>query len=294
MYEWLSAAASAAGAPCVRGLARQALRLASAIAPVGTTQPLRREIMGLSFPGPIGLAAGFDKHGELYPCLSRLGFGFAEIGSVIPKAEVHRSLGLEAVADRISGIPHPIPLGVSISMNRATPVLQMPEDYLACMRRLWLQADYMTINLGVRAGPDLHLPQHRHTLDRVLAAVKESQSQLTRQHGIRRPLLVKVDIRRGKGCGDAILDVVAAHDFDGVVISGEHGLSGESTVLTQISRMAACMTVIAVGGIQSGQDAATRLAAGASLVQIYGALVKLGPLVPRRMNRVLASALPSG
>lgn len=284
MYEWLSAAASRLGAPHTRSLSRYAVRLASVAWPTGITPSLQREVLGLVFPGPVGLAAGFDKHGELFYDIARLGFGFAEIGSVIPRAEVQRSRGLEAVVNALACYlrPHPIPLGISISMNKSTSFARMPDDYRYCMERLWRRADYITINLGVRAGPDLHLPEHGATLLKVLGAAKEAQSQLARQHGMRRPLLVKIDLERGRT--DVLLDSVLAFGFDGLVLSGDK----EGKLNGYLEHMAGKMPVISVGGICTPQDAADRLSAGASLVQIYSGLVESGPLLPRHINAFLA------
>lgn len=293
MYRWLSAAVSRLGAPHARKLAAHALRLAAIIAPAEPPQTLRRNVMGLSFPSPVGLAAGFDKHGELYPSLGGLGFGFSEIGSVIPLPEKQRSLGLDVVVSILSRYarPHAIPLGVSISMNRMTLPGRMVNDYLICMERLWKYADYITINLGVRAGPDLHLPEYRNTLRNVLTAVKNAQARMVRECELHRPIVVKVDQTRGDT--DALLACVQEFDLDGLILSGDARKGEDKRMLADLERVANAlngrMPVISVGGIRTPQDAADRLSAGATLVQVYSGIVESGPLMPQRINAYLST-----
>ncbi len=293
MYDWLSSGVSRMGAPQARKLATHAIKLAALAAPADTPSSLRRDVMGLSFPSPVGLAAGFDKQGTLYPSLPPLGFGFAEIGSVIPLPEPQRSPGLNAVAGILArhSRPHAIPLGASISMNRATAPERMADDYLACMQALWKYADYFTVNLGVRAGPDLHLPQHRATLRSVLAAVSSAQARMAAEHGLRRSVVVKVDQSRGDT--DALLACVQEFAFDGLVLSGAAPAGEERRALGSLERAAGAvngrMPVISVGGIRTPQDVSDRLSAGAALVQLYSAIVESGPLLPRRINARLSN-----
>jgi dihydroorotate dehydrogenase len=293
MYRWLSAVASRLGAPHVRKLSAHAIKLAAIVAPTGLPLSLQREVMGLMFPGPVGLAAGFDKHGGLYPFLPPLGFGFAEIGSVIPHPEHQRSSGLDAVTAILSRLPRPhqIPLGVSISMNRNTPPEWMADDYLACIEKLWKYADYFAINLGVRAGPDLHLPEHRAALRSVMASVKNAQSSIGRVSGLRRPLLVKVD--RNRGDTDALLACVQEFAFDGLILSGDVEQGEERQAMARLEQAVSAldgqMPVISVGGIRTPQDAADRLSAGAALVQVYSGIVESGPLLPRYINAHLSA-----
>jgi dihydroorotate dehydrogenase len=293
MYKWLSAAASRIGAPHARKLSAHAIKLAAIVVPKGLPLSMQRNVMGLTFPSPVGLAAGFDKHGGLYPSLPSLGFGFAEIGSVIPLPEPQRSHGLDAVTAILSRYPrpHPIPLGASISMNRMTPPERMSDDYLICMERLWKYADYFTVNLGVRAGPDLHLPEYHTTLRNVLTAVKNAQARMVREYGLHRPVLVKVDQTRGDT--DALLACVQELALDGLILSGEVRKGEEARILAKLEQVASAlngqMPVISVGGIRTPQDATDRLSAGAALVQVYSGVVESGPLLLRRINTHLSA-----
>lgn len=292
MYSHLSAAMSRMGAPHARKLAVQAIRFAATVAPTGTPLSLQRNIMGLTFPGPVGLAAGFDKHGELYPSLPRLGFGFAEIGSVIPLPEPQRSRGLEAIVATLSRHlqPHPIPLGASISMNRKTPPGRMADDYLVCLERLWRYADYFVVNLGVKAGPDLHLTEHRNTLHKVLFSISSSRSRLAAATGVKRPIMIKLD--RNRGDTDSLLDCAQNAAIDGLVLSGDVEHGGEALALSRLEQVArrldGDMPIVSVGGIRTPQDAADRLSAGAALIQLYSGIVESGPLLPRRINARLS------
>lgn len=290
MYETLSALAERFGAPYARKLAAASIRVAGAFESAPPPPGLRRTVMGLSFPSPVGLAAGFDKRGTLYSALPGLGFGFAEIGSVIPRPEPGRSPGLAAVMHRLANYraPHPIPLGVSISMNRATPLMLIPQDYLACLQKLWRYADYITLNLGVRAGPDLHLPENRTMLHAVFSAIERERRALASVDGRQVPIAVKIDQGRGNTAG--LIDDVRDHGFDGLILSGE-GKGDKSAKLAALERLAHAvrdeMPIVSVGGIRTPQDAQDRLNAGATLLQVYTGVVQSGPQLVRRINRGL-------
>lgn len=294
MYDWLSHQVAKISPQHARMMAWHAVRLASLIFTAKVPESLQREVMGLKFPGPVGMAAGFDKHGELYSALTKIGLGFVEIGSVIPEPEHMRSNGLEAVANNLMRYsrPYPVPLGISLSMNRKTPFEQMPEDYLAGMRRLWKIADYFVLNLGVRAGPDLHLSENRETLHKVLSAAKCEQLKLFYKYGLSRPLVVKVDQHRGDTT--SLLCCIKDFGFDGVILSGENNQDKHRMALMTLERtvnLLDSIPVISVGGIRTPQDAADHLSAGASLIQIYSGLVASGPMLPQRMNSYLLNRL---
>jgi dihydroorotate dehydrogenase len=293
MYKYLFSAAYKLGASNARKLAAYSVWLAATSSPLETPKSLRRNVMGLSFPNPLGLAAGFDKNGTLFSCLAPLGFGFAEIGSVIPLPEQQRSLGLDRVVSHLSKNirPHSIPLGVSISMNRTTQPEKMVNDYMICMEKLWEFADYITLNLGVRAGPDLHQPEYRSTLYTVLAAAKDKQVRMTAESGRVCPIVVKIDQNRGDT--NNLLSCVRDYAFNGLILSGDEHIYDKKEVLANLqralNRMRDSMPVISVGGIRTPQDVVDRLSTGVSLVQIYSGLVESGPLLPRRINAYLSN-----
>lgn len=287
MYELISARLSPNNA---RALARASMKLAAMIMVNEVPTALRRTVMDLSFPSPVGLAAGFDKHGALYPSLPSLGFGFAEIGSSILLPEQGRSEGIDVIEKFLARYRHvhPIPLGISISMNRKTPFSAMAEDYVACIQRLWKYADYLALNLGVRAGPDLHLTENRTTLLSVLASAKEEQTRIAIEHGVHCPLVIKVDQTRGES--RSLLDCVKEFSFDGLILGGELGKGDSWAALKNLERVVKIVDVpvISVGGISTPQDVLDRLSAGAKLVQLYSGLVQSGPLLMLRINAHLA------
>jgi len=293
MYETFSALAGRLGAPYARKLAAASIRMAGAFESAPPPPGLRRTVMGLSFPSPVGLAAGFDKRGTLYPALPGLGFGFAEIGSVIPRPEPGRSPGLAAVMHRLGNYcaPHPIPLGVSISMNRATPLKQIPMDYLDGLQKLWRYADYITLNLGVRAGPDLHLPENRSMLHAVFSEIKRERWALASVDGRRVPIAVKID--QGRGDTEELVDCVRDYGFDGLILSGE-GKGDASAKLVALERFVHVlrdeMPIISVGGIRTAQDARDRLNAGAALLQVYTGMVQSGPGWVKSINEDLLAS----
>lgn len=295
MYKCLSSAAFKLGAPHARKLAAYSIRLAALTSTSDTPQNLRRNLMGLSFPSPLGLAAGFDKHGTLYRSLASLGFGFTEIGSVTPLPEQQRSPGLDVVVSTLSKHlrPHAIPLGVSISMNRATPPEQMANDYLICIEKLWEFADYITLNLGVRAGPDLHQPEHRATLYTIMIAAKSKQERMMAESGRFCPIVVKIDQDRGDT--NNLLACIHDYAFDGLILGGSVRINQERMMLANLQRtsnkMTNSMPIISVGGIHTPQDVADRLSAGASLVQLYSGLVESGPLLPKCINTYLSNLI---
>lgn len=290
MYKLISTLIGSYNALYARKLATTAIRVSSMLRQELPVPRLTRHVFGLSFPSPIGLAAGFDKSGALYPSLPALGFGFAEIGSVTPQQEMGRSPGLDVVTSNLLTLssPRPIPLGISISMNRSTPFNEMVRDYIACLAGVWPYADYIALNLGVRAGPDLHLFENRAFLIQVFTAVKQEQARLALLHGYRCPVVIKFDYARGDFL--SLLDCACDFKFDGLVLSCaiEHRRSLlilEHTVNT----LGDVTPVISVGGVLTSQDAKDRLNAGASLLQLYTGLVISGPRLVRHINRALVS-----
>lgn len=284
IYEFLAKAIGSLGAVHARQLAAVAVNVAGKVSSAQPSPLLARHVMGLVFPSPLGLAAGFDKHGKHFMSLPLIGFGFAEIGSVTPLPEAERSVGLHAVSLNISRyrLPHPIPLGVSISMNRATPPAAMAHDYLKCFLGVQHVADYVTLNLGPRAGPDLHLPENTKVLREIFHAIKRVQEALSVTNGKRIPIAVKIDQVRGNT--RVLINDVLEYGFDGIV------LSGSTTCLAQVANyLNGQMPIISVGGICTAQEAKERLDAGASLLQIYSGLVASGPKLVRKINKQLSS-----
>lgn len=176
--------------------------------------PLPTRVFGLTFPNPVGLAAGLDKNGEHIDALLALGFGFVEIGTVTPEPQAgnakprmfrlprHRAVinrlgfnndGLETLlrnvgrARRRQGL-----LGINIGKNKATPNASAAADYLHCLERVHPVADYVTINISSPNTAGLRELQEEQALRRLVGTLREAQERLNAQHGRYVPMLVKV------------------------------------------------------------------------------------------------------
>jgi len=175
------------------------------------------ELFGLTFPNPVGLAAGFDKNAECWRAMAALGFGHVEIGTVTsqeqpgnPKPRIfrlpeHEALinrmgfpneGAEAVAKRLAesaGQPRKIPLGVNIGKSRVTPIEEAVDDYLASYNLLADHADYFTINVSSPNTPDLRQLQQKDHLAQLVTALIEADSARAERLGKGEiPILVKI------------------------------------------------------------------------------------------------------
>ena len=210
---------------------------------------LAREVFGLRFPNPIGLAAGFDKNGVALPALAALGFGFVEMGTVThhgqpgnPRPRLFRlpadqalinrmgfnNQGAAAVAARLSHLPKlDIPLGISLGKSKVTPLDEAVADYLASLDLLYPYGDYFAVNISSPNTPGLRTLQERDRLDALLAALTRSlrDRAAAEGHATPRPLLVKV----APDLDEAALDEL-------VEVSLDHGASGLIAVNTTIAR----------------------------------------------------------
>lgn len=289
-------------------------------------------LWGRLFANPVGLAAGFDKDAEAWPGLSRLGFGFLELGTVTPKPQpgnpkprVFRDLSTKSVINRMGfpgkGIEHfkkalsgrdfcPLPLGINIGKNKATEDFDaIVDDYKNCLRLLDGLGDYFVVNVSSPNTPGLRALQSREALSVLL-------SELMGAKKAQIPLLVKISPDLSERELEEIAAVVTETACDGVVISNttlarpeklpqdfaaeQGGLSGtllrdRSTQMVALfySLTAGRIPVIGVGGISTGADAYQKIRAGASLVQIYSAMIFQGPYVAARILHELAQIIAS-
>lgn len=172
-----------------------------------------REVMGLRFPNPIGLAAGLDKDGRYIAALARLGFGFIEVGTVTPRAQsgnvrprlfrlpTSRALinrmgfnnnGLDAFLDNVRSADYKGILGLNIGKNADTPIERAADDYLTCLNGVYVHASYVTINVSSPNTQNLRQLQHAAALDALLAALEAARSRLADVHGRYVPLVLKI------------------------------------------------------------------------------------------------------
>lgn len=191
------------------------LRFVGRLQGVGQPKGTPIELAGLRFANRVGLAAGFDKNGEAVVGLSRLGFGFIEIGGVTPRAQpgspkprlfrlasygavINRmgfnSNGVERVRECLeqSQTIRPTLLGINLGVNRDTPIEEAAEDYRQCLRSLWDLADYFTVNVSSPNTPGLRDLQHNDLLDVTLKSVLTERDRLIGMHDRSLPVFVKI------------------------------------------------------------------------------------------------------
>ena len=297
---------------------------------------LRVRALGLEFPGPLGLAAGFDKDARGVAGLSALGFGFVEVGTVTARAQpgnprprmfrlpADRALvnrmgfnneGAGAAAARLRRRTGAI-VGVNIGKTKTVPDEEAARDYAASARAVAGVADYVVVNVSSPNTPGLRDLQATGRLKPVLVAVREALDAAA-DHRV--PLLVKIAPDLADADVDAIADLALELGLDGIVATnttvsrhglasspaevaaaGAGGLSGaplRGRALAVLRRLRARagdrLVLIAAGGIETGDDAWERLAAGATLVQAYTGFIYGGPLWPRRVHAGLARRIRS-
>ena len=171
------------------------------------------EIMGLTFPNPVGLAAGLDKNGDYFNALAELGFGFVEIGTITPrpqpgnpKPRLFRLPEHQAIINRMGfnnlGVDHLVTqvrkrrfkgiLGINIGKNFDTPVESASDDYRLCMEKVYAHADYIAVNISSPNTPGLRDLQHAEQLSELLATLKQTQARLADEQGRYVPLALKI------------------------------------------------------------------------------------------------------
>jgi dihydroorotate dehydrogenase len=172
-----------------------------------------RSVMGLTFPNPVGLAAGLDKNGSHIDALAALGFGFLEIGTVTPRPQpgnpkprmfrlpqargiINRmgfnNLGVERLLENVARARYRGILGINIGKNFDTPIERAADDYIFCMRRAFTAASYITVNISSPNTKNLRQLQQTEELDRLLGALADERVRLAAQHGKTVPLAVKI------------------------------------------------------------------------------------------------------
>lgn len=300
---------------------------------------LEKTVFGIKFKNPVGLAAGFDKNGEVIAEMANLGFGFIEVGTVTPlpqpgnpKPRMFRlpadgalinrmgfnNLGVDVLAANIAAYrktneaaKNPVIIGGNIGKNKNTPNEDAVNDYIKCFDRLFDVVDYFVVNVSSPNTPGLRALQEKEPLMHILNTLQ----QRNQKSGISRPILLKIAPDLTNEQLNDIVEIVQQTGIAGVIatnttISREGlaspqkvvdemgGLSGKplTTRSTEVIRYLAdksnrSFPIIGVGGIHSEQDAQDKLAAGASLVQLYTGFIYEGPGLIGRINKRLLSAL---
>jgi dihydroorotate dehydrogenase len=302
------------------------LRTGTAFPPEPPSTPsLETKVAGLTFPNPVGLAAGFDKDAEVPEQMLSLGFGFVEVGTITPQPQagnprprLFRLVQDTAVINRMGfnnkgqadarrrldrrarwrGV-----IGVNVGANKDSA--DRIADYVAGVRVMSPVADYMTINISSPNTPGLRGLQDEGALDELLAAVEEGRTD--------KPIFLKVAPDLNDGDHERIVKAAIDHKIDAVIVgnttvtrpllksryaSEQGGLSGEplkTLALDALRRFRRAsgggIPLIGVGGISNADDAWERIRAGATLVQLYTAMVYEGPGIAKRIARGLADRI---
>ncbi len=312
LYPLVRPLAFALDAERAHRLTIRALKLVPAGLPDKADPVVSVRVAGLDFPNPIGLAAGFDKDAEVFHQMLGFGFGFVEVGTLTPRpqegnpkprlfrlaedrAVINRmgfnNEGQAAAAARLEkrnrrrGI-----VGVNIGANKDS--VDRIADYAAGVRAMLGLADYLTVNISSPNTPGLRALQDEGALAELLAAVVEAR-------GAGPPVFLKVAPDLDRSDVDAIARISIERGIDALIVanttisrpmlqSGHRdeagGLSGAPLKALALERLrdfrratGGALPLIAAGGVENGVDAFDRIRAGASLVQLYSALVYRGP-----------------
>ncbi|MHA6792347.1 quinone-dependent dihydroorotate dehydrogenase [Pseudonocardia bannensis] len=301
---------------------------------------LRTRVMGIEFPGPLGLAAGFDKDAEGARALGRLGFDFVEIGTVTarpqpgnPRPRLFRlpedralvnrmgfnNSGAEVVGRRLRRLRaadgERSVIGINIGKSKVATPDEAIDDYVRSTTILGPLANYLVVNVSSPNTPGLRDLQQVEVLEPLLASVRDALVHAVPERRV--PLLVKITTDLADEDIDAVADMAVRLGLDGVVATNtttsREGLSTPAATLAEIgaggvsgrplassalavvrrlrARMGPSMTIVSVGGIETGEDAYQRIRAGASLVQAYTGFIYGGARWPARINRELAALL---
>jgi len=285
-----------------------------------TPSPKLKTLFGLTFPNPIGLAAGLDKNGVALPAWAALGFGFIEIGTVTamaqpgnPKPRIFRlpeqrglinrlgfnNDGADAIAARLRGLRESgrwpaVPIGINIGKSRTTPLERATDDYLYSYRLLRDFADYITLNVSSPNTPGLRELQESAALSRLLHAIHSEP--------VAKPLVVKISPDLSPVELEAVLAACEENGAAGIIATNttldhsslppeldkQGGLSGgplreKSTALVRRIAANSKIPVIASGGICDAESALEKFNAGAHLLQLYTGFVYRGPSLLREI-----------
>lgn len=291
---------------------------------------LSREVFGLTFKHPVGLAAGFDKDAKLYQELGNLGFSFVEIGTVTPKGQVgnprkrlfrlvedsaiinrmgFNNDGVEAAKVRLLKRDHQLIIGGNIGKNKITPNEKAVDDYLTCFEALFDVVDYFVVNVSSPNTPNLRELQEKEPLLALLNTLQKKNET----YALPKPILLKIAPDLSESQLKEIIEIVDESHIAGIIatnttISREGlisidkeesgGLSGAPLTARslEVIRFLAKesrgrIPIIGVGGIMSAKDALDKLDAGASLVQLYSGFIYEGPGLIEEINQALLSRL---
>ncbi|WP_412561226.1 quinone-dependent dihydroorotate dehydrogenase [Winogradskyella sp. MIT101101] len=286
---------------------------------------LERELFGLKFKNPVGLAAGFDKDAKLYNELANFGFGFIEIGTLTPKPQsgnpkkrLFRLKEDSAIINRMGfnngGVQEAVErlkknkgvlIGGNIGKNKVTPNENAVDDYEICFNALFDYVDYFVVNVSSPNTPNLRELQDKEPLTQLLKALQVLNFKKPNS----KPILLKIAPDLTDDQLLDIIDIVKTTKIDGVISTNTTisrtglksnnktevgGLSGKPLTQrsTEVIRFLAeksnkAFPIIGVGGIHSAEDALEKLEAGADLVQLYTGFIYEGPRLVKEINKAI-------
>ncbi|PKP25034.1 MAG: dihydroorotate dehydrogenase (quinone) [Bacteroidetes bacterium HGW-Bacteroidetes-2] len=290
-----------------------------------TDSRLERNVFGLTFKNPVGLAAGFDKDATLYKELSNFGFGFIEIGTLTPKPQegnpkkrLFRLQTDKAIINRMGfnnlGVDKAVLqlkknkgvlIGGNIGKNKITTNETATDDYVYCFKALFDVVDYFVVNVSSPNTPNLRALQDKEPLTQLLQTLQTLNSKKPNP----KPILLKIapDLTNEQLLD--IIDIISITKIAGVIATNTTidrkglqsekkeetgGLSGKPLAnrSTEVIRFLSekskkAFPIIGVGGIHSAKDALEKLAAGASLVQLYTGFIYEGPTLVKEINKAI-------
>ena len=195
-------------------------------------------VMGLEFPNPVGLAAGMDKNADYLPGLSKLGFGFIEVGTVTPKPQTgnpkprlfrlvrHQAIinrmgfnnkGVDYLLNDLPERPRPYVLGINIGKNLSTPVDKALDDYSLAFKQVYADADYISVNVSSPNTPGLRDLQDEKALDALLHGIGDTRKQLEDHHQFSRPIALKIAPDLDDRAIPEIAELLVKHRVDGLI-----------------------------------------------------------------------------
>jgi len=297
---------------------------------------LKSNVLGLTFEHPVGLAAGLDKNGVSTDGFSNIGFSFAEVGTVTPKAQLgndqprlfrlppdealinrmgFNNEGAEAMSRSLQRRKqHKMPIAVNIGKNKITANELAHEDYCSCIRTLYDDGDFFVVNISSPNTQGLRELQHGNELHNLLVHVcEEMDIQARKRNAPAKPIFVKIAPDMSDEQLEHTVATIQNSQISGIIATNTtlsrdgliHQNQGETGGLsgvplrdrsTEIIRKVYQLTngnlpIIGSGGIFTAQDAYDKIRAGASLVEIYTALIYRGPEVLRELTDGLKECL---
>ena len=287
---------------------------------------LKKEVFGITFDNPVGIAAGFDKNASHINEFKKFGFGFIEIGTVTPKPQegnpkkrLFRLKNDKAIINRMGfnndGVSeirkrlkkdYNVIIGGNIGKNKITPNSEAKNDYLICFKELYNYVDYFVINVSSPNTPGLRELQSREFLTDLFTDLNKYRFS----NEVNKPILLKISPDLSKENIIEILDVINENKIDGIIATNttiefsenlsskykceKGGLSGEplydksNEVISFISKKTnGELPIIGVGGISSPEQAINKLRAGAHLIQLYTGIIYEGPGIVKKINKSL-------